>query len=153
MRINHDWLVECATFMAIVSAFVVALAWCGGCRPASHPEPPMRAQARAAVLTMADGVRAADGACAAVARARRDLELADRCGRAYQVGRSALLAAEAALDTAGEHRAACAAAPAAVALGESVAAMRAAGSTVPPAVVDAVAMAGALARLVPCEEQ
>ena len=123
-----------------------ALALCllAACRP---PLVPLRAEARAAVLTVAQGVKAADAMCAGEAMLARNVELADACAREYARARLSLLGAEKALDDEELERAACEAAPAAIALGAMVGRM--AGKP-QPAIVDAITMGKKLEALVPC---
>jgi len=72
------------------------------CSPAKSPLP-VRAQARAAVLTMADAVELADHLCAtAVQGLKADVKpfaaVASKCIDGYQIARAALIDAEDALD-------------------------------------------------------
>lgn len=116
-------------------------------RSTSPAEPPLRAQARAAVLSIAEGVVIVDKTCAFVSRERKDLDLATSCGGDYKSARDALLAAERALDDGELARAGCEAVPAIRALGSMI---RHAGALKEPALDDALAMAARFQALVPC---
>lgn len=151
-RETKDFLVVLGISAGIAFATGAFMMLMSGCIPASAPEPPLRASARAAVLAIAQGVREADRTCSTLAIATLDIPLAERCGHSYQAARRALLAAEAGLDAADTRTAACAAAPAARALAELTGAVQLAGGPVPPAVVDGAEMAVVLARLVPCAD-
>lgn len=131
------------TFARAIPLLAVALAACG---PGASLPP--RAELRGAVLGLAEGVRAADVACAELARARHDLPLAEACGASYQGARAALLAAESALDDGELARVGCEAAPAVARLQEL--ARRLDGPRA--RVEDALALAGVLARLTPCPD-
>lgn len=58
-----------------------------------------RAQARAVVLEMAEGVSVADKACADIARAKKDAVLARECDKYRDAAKTSLEAAEDALDS------------------------------------------------------
>lgn len=138
------------TVFALVAAVAVIFWLAAGCVGPSSPETPLRAQERAAIMAIAGGVVAADHTCAVAARGRHDLALAERCGHAYQLARRALLVAEVAIDDGHTASASCNAAEGVTALRELVAITRESGVDLPPAIVDGLDMASALARLVPC---
>lgn len=115
-----------------------------GCRPANTP----REQVRSVVLTVAEGVRVADEACASVARAKRDLPLADACAAIVVQARDALLAAEEGVDAWGSAAAGdvpCAVRNAAGSLSRILETIKSAGGKPPPAVEDALRLAPMLA--------
>jgi len=114
------------------------------CKPAETP----REQARSVVLTVAEGVRVADEACASVALGTRNVELADTCASIVREAREALLSAEAgvdAWDAAGAGDVPCAVAHASRALSSILATIERAGGKPPPAVDDALRIAPLLA--------
>lgn len=116
-------------------------------RPSTAAEPPLRAQARSAVLSIAEGVVIVDKVCAGLSRDRKDLELATSCGNDYKAARDSLLASERALDDGETARAGCEAVPAIRALGSMI---RHVGALKEPALDDALAMAARLQAIVPC---
>jgi hypothetical protein len=126
-----------------VLAFV-AFALLAGCSPsASSPSSDPRATARAVYLTIADGLVRADHICADVARAKSSASTAVTCAGAVDVGRDALLATQAAVDSwedGGKARWMCAALKATSALHQIGNAISAAGASLPPPVVDALAL-------------
>lgn len=129
--------------LVVAAAAVLALTGCGG----EGAKFPAREVARAAVLGVAEGVRAADRVCANVAKAKQDATLADRCSQSYAVARSSVLAAAEgvdAYDAASEGQVRCTIARGATALGEMATAISTAGGDVPPVVVDALAFAKTL---------
>lgn len=124
---------------------IFVLEHCTGCRDASVA----RETTRATVLTLAEGVRTLDLACASVARGRRDLGLADRCADAYELALEALKLAENGVDlwdrgAAGDVP--CAASRALSAMRHLVSLVTAAGGRVPPAAEDALRLAPPLAE-------
>lgn len=103
-----------------------------------------RERTRAAVLLVADGVRQADLACAAIALARKDVPLMDRCILAINTARRALLAAEKGVDAWDANAAGntpCFVRDAAEALTQVLTAIRGVGAEVPPVVEDALRFA------------
>lgn len=82
-----------------VLVFLGAIAFVGlrcmaGCKPVDDPS----SQMQAVVPALARGVKAADGACASLARAKMDADLARDCAFAYDAARLSLQAADDALD-------------------------------------------------------
>lgn len=125
------------------SALVVLLFACGSPPANAPPQDPARETARSVVLVVAEAVHAADSACAAVAITRRDPELAEKCVVAYKLARGATVAAGESIDAwdAGSRGAiACAVVKAGNALATMVDAIRSGGATVPPVIVDALAL-------------
>jgi hypothetical protein len=126
--------------LAWLVAFAVGTWGLDGCKGAAAP----REQARGAVLTVAEGLRQADFACADLAIAARDLPLAEACADAYDAAREALLAAEAGVDAwdrgaAGE--VSCATARAVEGLQRMISLVAAAGGRLPAVVEDALRLA------------
>lgn len=118
---------------------VAILERCTGCQ-AETP----RETARATVLTIAEGVRAADLACASVALGRKDRALATRCADAYDRARTALELAETGVDlwdrgAAGDVP--CATATAVAELRQLGALLEGAGGRSPPVLEDALRLA------------
>ena len=114
------------------------------CRPAETP----RETARSVVLSVAEGVRVGDEACASIAIAKSDLELAESCATFVREAREQLITAEEMIDAwqAGETgRIACAVRDASSALGRLLDTVRRAGGKPPPAVEDALRLAPQLA--------
>lgn len=143
---TSETLLRCLIALGVAALLVSAALSACAIAPARSGEPPVRAVARAYVLELAEGVSAADQACAAVSLAKHDVRIAERCAAAYGRARAALLGAELALDAAEVGQATCAAGPATVALEE----LATAAGDVPAAVRDALTMGAALARLAPC---
>lgn len=117
-----------------------------GCMPANSPE---RAVARGTVLTLAEAVKAADLACASLAKRRMDADLADKCADAYAVARASVLAAADGLDAydsvlAGQTT--CAISRGVDALDTMAEAIEGGGGNVPAVVKDALE----LGKAVPC---
>lgn len=128
-------------------AAAVTLTACNGCAGALSESVTPRERARAAVLVLAEGVRAADEICAARALDRHDIALAERCEAAYSTARSALLAAAGGVDawgTAEGGDAACATLQGAAAARELAEAVRAGGADVPAVLSDGLALFGAV---------
>lgn len=107
-----------------------------------------RETARAAVLVLAEATNQADEACAKIARERADLVLARYCEQAYTDSRTMLVGAaegvDAWTDAAKRHDTACA-------IGKATRALEAWGVLlekrkvpIPPVVVDALRIAGAV---------
>lgn len=122
-----------------VVAFVLVLA-IASCKPAETP----REQARGTILTIAFAVRAADETCAAIAKSRRDVDLATTCAKAFDAARDSLIGAEASVDAwdrGASGDVSCAVARGVSALTSIVSAVRTAGGTVPPVVDDALRLA------------
>ena len=114
------------------------------CKPADTP----RETARSVVLSVAEGVRAGDEACASIARAKGDVTLAEGCAAIVTEARSALLVAEEGIDAwqaVDEGRLACAVKASTRALERLLDAVRRAGGKTPPAVDDALRLAPLLA--------
>lgn len=126
-----------------IALLAIALVGCGLFKPAATPRHTMRAS----VLAVAYATKELDAVCAATARAlggTRGADVAGKCAAAYRVARASLLSAEAGLDawTAADQRAVgCLAAKAGRALLEGVHAAKAAGATMPNAVVDGMQLA------------
>jgi len=131
---------------AIVGAHLtLALASCSGGRssvPALPTTP--REQARATVLVLAEGVREADQRCADVGREAGNLVLLDRCTKAYDTARGALLVAAGAVDAYDDGRqgdVACATATGIDAALELAGLIRSAGGDLPAALDDGLRLA------------
>lgn len=109
-----------------------------------------REQARADVLAVSEAVHVADEACAEIARARHDAELAGRCADAYDVARKALLTTATAVDAwddaSTRSSVVCQVVTAATALDKMADAIHGSGSPVPPIVDDALALASTIGR-------
>lgn len=130
-------VVLCAIATAIVTA-------CAGCGEAQAP----RETTRAVVLTVADGVAKADKACASVALATRDLELAKVCAAGYAEARQALEIAEDGVDlwdAAAVENVPCAVKHAFDALDKIVDAIERHGGRAPTVVADARKLASGMA--------
>lgn len=127
--------------LSLLTLALAALLLTGCPKGASAP----REVARGAVLTMADAVKRADEACAALAKDRADAKLATDCADGYDAARAGLLAAEAGIDAweAGAQPGGlpCALSKAATGLSFMTKALTAAGAKVPTAVADALALA------------
>ncbi len=87
--------------MRVFLAFLVCLV-ISGCKPSETAT-----SLRAAVVLVAEGVKAADEVCANVAQSRKDVDLAIKCAESYDLARPFLLAAEMALDASQTNDAAC----------------------------------------------
>lgn len=120
------------------------------CVPATSPEAPARARARAAIVAGAEGLKAADAICATVAIDRKDVHLGEGCATAYAIGRASFIAAEDALDATGEGSASCKAASGFASLSSLANALQSSGLGIPAKAVDALALAADLARMLPC---
>ena len=116
-----------------------------GCPKGGHDVQHLpRETVRSVVLTVAEGVRALDLACAATARAKKDAQLALRCAEYYDAARMALSGAEAGVDawdkgTAGDLP--CAVTRAVTALHQMVFLVQQSGYRMPPAAEDALRLA------------
>ena len=103
-----------------------------------------RETVRSIVLTVAEGVRSLDLACASTARAKKDAQLALKCAEYYDSARLALTAAESGVDawdkgTAGDLP--CAIVKAVSATHQMVFLVQQAGYKAPPAAEDALKLA------------
>ncbi len=130
--------------LVFLAAVIFVMAHLAGCKPAQSP----RAQARSVVVTIAYGVQAGDQACASIARAKLDAQLAKECAFAYDEAREALLIADDALDVSeldAERKVPCAVAQALASASRLVGLIEKAGGRVPPALADGLALAPALA--------
>lgn len=77
---------------AVIALFCCFLSRVLACGPrAASPVDAGRANARAAILTVAEATRQADTLCAAVARDKRDVRLAAECSTSYDKIRVTLL--------------------------------------------------------------
>lgn len=128
--------------VSILTAFAVLLFACG----AAGNE---RAQARGAVEASAAAIRVADGACAQIAKERRDIELARRCAHAYDIARASAVVAATAVDhwedsTTARSSVACAARGIIDGLSDISREIERVGAPVPPIVADALVLAPAL---------
>ncbi len=124
-------------FLGAVAFIAAALTHCS---PAQNP----RAQHRSIVLTLAEGVAVGDMACASIARAKSDVELARECAFARDDARESLIAAEDALDAsdlAAAEKVPCAVAAALASASRLVGLIEKAGGRVPPALIDGLALA------------
>lgn len=126
----------------LVLILTVSLAT-SACKPADSP----RANTRAIVLTLADGVNAADLACASIARAKHDADLARACDLARDEAAEALIAAEALLeiDSDAPREIGCHVATALASARRMVIVLKDAGGKVPRALEDGLALAPMLA--------
>lgn len=125
--------------MLLIATAVVLM----GCRGANAP----REQARSVVLTVAEGVKVGDEACASVALAKKDASLAEQCAALVSLARESLIAAEEgvdAWDAAAVSNLPCAVKSAATALSRLLGIVEAAGGKAPPVVEDALRLAPAL---------
>lgn len=129
--------------VSIVAIWTVFLVGCG-----AQSQELARNAARANILLVADGAVKMQDACADLAMAHKDLELAKACARSYDGTRAALLGAEAlvdAWDAGSTGHFVCTIAAAVSALGDGARALAIAGGKIPPAVDDALAMGRQLA--------
>lgn len=143
-RSNGDKSAPSGPLAVLLVAAATSLA-SPGCAPAKTP----REQARSVVLTVAEGVRVGDEACASIAMAKRDLQLAVGCAAVVAEAREQLLTAEAgvdAWDAADAGRLPCAVRSAADALSRLLETVKSAGGKTPPAVDDALRLAPLLAE-------
>lgn len=130
--------------LAVLFVTLASLTATPSCTPAQTP----REQARSVVLTVAEGVRQGDLACASIARAKADLELAEGCAAVVKEARESLLIAESgvdAWDAADADKLPCATKAAADALARLLDTVRRAGGKPPPAVDDALKIVPLLA--------
>jgi hypothetical protein len=124
-------------FAALATIIVTA---CSGCTEAKAP----REQARSVVLTIAEGVRTGDLACASLARAKGDVALAETCASVVKEARGALIVAEDSIDAwqaAEDEKLSCATKAATSALVRLLDTVRRAGGKPPPALDDALRLA------------
>ena len=84
--------------LLLVATFALSIAGLISCGGAQSPATTPRDEARAAVLTLAEGVKVADQTCAAAALTLKNEELAKACADAYDDARTSLLAAESSID-------------------------------------------------------
>lgn len=133
--------------------FLVAMtAVCTGCGLLQAPSSPATARenVRAAVVVLAEGVRASDEICAARALDRHDLALAERCEDAYKTARLALLSAAEGVDawgTAEQGDVACATARGAAAAKNLAKAIESGGASVPPILSDGLQLFAVLTNM------
>ena len=131
--------VKPAARMLLIAAAIALM----GCHGANAP----REQARSVVLTVAEGVKVGDEACASVALAKKDAALAEQCAALVSLARESLIAAEEgvdAWDAAAVSNLPCAVKSAASALSRLLGIVEAAGGKAPPVVQDALLLAPAL---------
>lgn len=137
----------CASLASLAFGFLLALAVLlvvQGCAPVRAP----REQARSVVLTIAEGVRQGDLACAGLALAKRSVALAESCAAIVDEARAQLILAEDgvdAWDAAAVDNLPCAVLSAGDALGRLLTLTREAGGKIPPAVDDALRLVPVLA--------
>jgi hypothetical protein len=127
-----------ARMLLIAAAFALM-----GCHGANAP----REQARSVVLTVAEGVKVGDEACASVALAKKDAALAEQCAALVSLARESLITAEEgvdAWDATAVSNLPCAVKSAASALSRLLGIVEAAGGKAPPVVQDALLLAPAL---------
>jgi len=120
----------------VLVAFVVL----ASCKPADTP----REQARAVVLSVAEGVRIGDQVCAAYAVKVKDLQMAEVCAALVAQARQALITAEDGVDLWGAAEAKnipCAVKSSVEILGRLSEELKRAGAPMPPAVEDALLLA------------
>ena len=120
------------------------------CHPATCANAPERQTARATILTVDRAVSVADELCATVARERGDAQIARTCDADYKAARPALIAAESAVDAwdSGQRgNVACTLGEATRSLGNVADALGRAGVSVPPLIVDALALSGAFGEV------
>lgn len=124
--------------LSVVALFLtIALV---GCKPAETP----REQARSVVLTIAEGVRQGDIACADYARTKKDFSIAYECAAIVAQARETLIAAEDlvdAWDAESAGKLGCSMKSAVAALEQMESAVTKAGAKVPAAVDDAIRLA------------
>lgn len=129
--------------LAAAAAFLLS-----GCSPSLT-----RAQARGALLTVAEGVLVADRVCADVAKTLPPddgFALATKCARAYKTARASLLTADSALSSANavaDKQFLCAAGHAAQAVATLSGLLHAHGASLPSSFYDGVTMAQTLGSL------
>lgn len=128
-------------------ALVLALVFAAGCHP-QESKAPARDTARAVVLLVAEGAKAADQLCAGYAARASNADLAKTCADGYDTVRSSLLAAEAGVDAweqADKGAYLCMVGKGVAALASIADAVRQAGGPeLPPVVVDALSLGRAL---------
>jgi len=135
-----------AALVALGAPAIVAIMLAfAACRPVVRSP---RAEARAAILAVANGVVVADAWCAAAAMRTRDVRLAETCTEENTTARGALLQAEEALDDGAMARAGCEAAPALAALASMA---RRPTGRLPPKLEDALIMSAQVAKNLPCK--
>jgi len=118
---------------------VFALSACGA--SAQTPAATSRDTARAALLTIAEGVKVGDASCAAAALSLKNAKLATDCAHAYDTARAALVAADDGIDAWNDGTAgnvACAGKHALDALQNIEDALVLTGVAIPATVVDAI---------------
>lgn len=124
----------------LLATLLLVAALVAGCTAAQAP----RERARSVVLTVAEGVRQADLACASVALGRRDLALAETCATLVDQAREQLITAEDGVDVwdaATASNLPCTVKSAAELLGRLLGVVQSAGGRAPPAVADALKLA------------
>ena len=82
--------------VALIGCVPFLLIACGS--PAQPPATPARDQARAALLTIAEGVKVADKTCADASKSLQNAKLARDCADAYDAARAALVTADDGID-------------------------------------------------------
>lgn len=114
-----------------------------GCTPSAADA--SRSAIRGSVLVTADALKLADSTCAKVATVKKDAALAKTCADAYDIARPFLLAAESGVDAyPNDGGVMCSLGSAIEALSHVAEALTAAGSPLPPVVVDALSLAKGL---------
>lgn len=110
------------------------------CRPAQTP----REHARAVVLTLAEGVRIGDLACASYAISTKDMQLAEVCAALVTEAQADLITAEDGIDAWSDieaHNLPCTAKRVTDVMTRLLGTLQRAGSKAPPALVDAIQFA------------
>lgn len=93
------WIVGLLLAAGLVLVLASFALFIGACvKGPDSPAATTRAQARAAMLTIADATKLADSTCANVARAKGSVELAARCDTSYQQIRASLVGMATAVD-------------------------------------------------------
>ena len=123
---------------------LVSFLGCQGCGAATPLPATPRERARAVVLVLAEGTKVADHQCAEQGKAAGNLPLLEKCAAAYSVARSSLLVAAGSIDAFEAGRAnetACATQEGIGAAEDLAGLVRFGAGGVPPALVDALALA------------
>lgn len=128
----------------VAVGFIVARFFLG-CKPVENPG----AHHQAIVESLAHGVRVADQACASIARAKKDLALAQDCAFAYDAARVSLVAAEDKLAQDTPQDVACETAQALAYANQMAGAIEKHGGKLPKALAYAFATAPMLAEMCP----
>jgi len=121
--------------------FALILVACGAAQSPASSATTSRDSARAALLTIAEGVKVGDASCAQAALSLKNAKLATDCAHAYDTARAALVAADDGIDAWNEGTAgnvACAGKHALDAIQNIEDALVLTGVPIPATVVDAI---------------